>query len=281
MASTSEIIMSDKKKSRRGVLGLLTGGIIGYFLGSGSVSNLLQERGIITNENKQINPGKTVTITERVNVGKTVTVIKTEVVPELTDSQKIDGDSDSKQKPSVNENLKKRISEGSFRDWEKNFSETLKKFRGPISQEELNDLPRPYLGIGFSSNDIFPQYPGESIEVDFEIVNKGNFAAITCYIDLLDGPSDPNLTLSDYDLSDRKIITLQPGESRKNVKMTWNRKKSQKSGHLLGLVYDPLMDPKDWYLEETLPNDNRHVAIARYQSTEAVVYRVGTSFLNK
>lgn len=273
--------MSDKKKSRRGVLGLLVGGVIGYFFGSNLVSNILRERGIITNEKERVNPNQTVTITEQVNVGKTVTITKTEVVPESTDSQKITGDSDSKQKDTVNENLKQRIAEGSFRDWEKNFSETLKKFRGPITKEELGDLPKPYLGIGFSNNDIFPQYPSESIEVDFEIVNKGNFAAITCYIDLLDGPSDPHLTLSDYELSDRKIITLQPGEIRKNVKMSWNRKKSQKSGHLLGLLYDPLMDPKDWYLEEPLPNDNRHVAIARYQSTEAAVYRVGTSFLDK
>ena len=84
----------------------------------------------------------------------------------------------------------------------------------------------------------------------------GNFAAITCYTEVYEGPGGYSTPLSGYELRGRKVITLQPGEERE-VSLPWVR--TRQSGRIVGIAYDPVLDPKNWYLDQETPHHNRHV----------------------
>jgi hypothetical protein len=142
-------------------------------------------------------------------------------------------------------------------DWQKKFSSSLKDARGSVSQQELKELPRPWIK---ASSNFGPQINNQSInqpgEISYTVSNMGNFAAITCYTEVYEGPGGYDIPLSGYELRGRKVITLQPGEERE-VSLPWVR--TRQSGRIVGIAYDPVLDPKNWYLDEETPQYNRHV----------------------
>ena len=125
------------------------------------------------------------------------------------------------------------------------------------------ELPRPYLNC---SSNFWPQIVGLGLEepslVFFPVWNEGNFAALTCYVELYEGPSGYSSALSAYALRGRKIITLQAGE-RRDVRLTWERRLP--TGRIVGICYDPLLDPKDFLFVE---QHNRHITSIHYVSQE-------------
>ena len=142
-------------------------------------------------------------------------------------------------------------------DWQKEFSSSLKDARGSVSQQELKELPRPWIK---ASSNFAPQINSQSInqpgEISYTVSNMGNFAAITCYTEVYEGPGGYSTPLSGYELRGRKVITLQPGEERE-VSLPWVR--TRQSGRIVGIAYDPVLDPKNWYLDQETPQHNRHV----------------------
>lgn len=96
--------------------------------------------------------------------------------------------------------------------------------------------------------------------MEYTIWNDGNFAAWTCYVELYEGPWGYSHPLKDYEFRGREIVTVQPGE-RKKVKVPWIRKKD--SARVVGVCYDPILDPKDFTLVE---QNNRHITSVHYSS---------------
>jgi len=147
-------------------------------------------------------------------------------------------------------------------DWQKEFSSSLKDARGSVSQQELKELPRPWIK---ASSNFGPQINSQSInqpgEISYTVSNMGNFAAITCYTEVYEGPGGYSTPLSGYELRGRKVITLQPGEERE-VSLPWVR--TRQSGRIVGIAYDPVLDPKNWYLDQETPQYNRHVTSVHF-----------------
>ena len=147
-------------------------------------------------------------------------------------------------------------------DWQKEFSSSLKDARGSVSQQELKELPRPWIK---ASSHFLPQINSQSInqpgEISYTVSNMGNFAAITCYTEVYEGPGGYSTPLSGYELRGRKVITLQPGEERE-VSLPWVR--TRQSGRIVGIAYDPVLDPKNWYLDQETPQYNRHVTSVHF-----------------
>jgi len=147
-------------------------------------------------------------------------------------------------------------------DWQKEFSSSLKDARGSVSQQELKELPRPWIK---ASSNFAPQINSQSInqpgEISYTVSNMGNFAAITCYTEVYEGPDGYSTPLSGYELRGRKVITLQPGEERE-VSLPWVR--TRQSGRIVGIAYDPVLDPKNWYLDQETPQHNRHVTSSHF-----------------
>ena|GEM_PF-2600107 len=147
-------------------------------------------------------------------------------------------------------------------DWQKEFSSSLKDARGSVSQQELKELPRPWIK---ASSNFAPQINSQSInqpgEISYTVSNMGNFAAITCYTEVYEGPDGYSTPLSGYELRGRKVITLQPGEERE-VSLPWVR--TRQSGRIVGIAYDPVLDPKNWYLDQETPQYNRHVTSVHF-----------------
>jgi len=147
-------------------------------------------------------------------------------------------------------------------DWQKEFSSSLKDARGSVSQQELKELPRPWIK---ASSNFAPQINSQSInqpgEISYTVSNMGNFAAITCYTEVYEGPGGYSTPLSGYELRGRKVITLQPGEERE-VSLPWVR--TRQSGRIVGIAYDPVLDPKNWYLDQGTPKHNRHVTSGHF-----------------
>lgn len=120
-------------------------------------------------------------------------------------------------------------------------------------------IPKPYLDC---SSKFGPQLRDLAINevssMSFQVWNDGNFPAWTCYVELYEGPAGYNSPLSAYELRGRKIISLRPGE-RMDVSVPWVRKKE--SARVFGIVFDPLLDPKDFQLVE---QRNRHITSIHY-----------------
>ena len=125
------------------------------------------------------------------------------------------------------------------------------------------DMPRSFLD---ASSNFAPQITalrvGEAGTVSFTVWNDGNFPAWTCYVDVYEGPGGYTSPLSDYRLRGRAIITLHPGE-RREISLPWLRE--QKTGRIVGIVYDPLLDPKDFLVVEQF---NRHITSVHYSNLE-------------
>ena len=250
--------MSDNKKTRRGLFGFIIGSVFGYFLGTGAIANLLREQGIrITTENEQQTTGgeRTVTVTN------TVTQATTSNSPVSMSTQTMT----TQGQTSIN--------------WKTKFKELLNK-SGLINPEKIKDLPKPYLRLDYTWNSIkqltnspsWPPGPNQPIELSFDVSNMGTFPAITCYIDVLEGPPLDNQSpapLSEYELRDRKIFTFQPG-AQKTIKFNNIYLKNQ-SGLLLGIIYDPLLDPKGWNINGPISWENRHLHHAGFDKNGSIV----------
>lgn len=119
--------------------------------------------------------------------------------------------------------------------------------------------PRPWLD---ATSNFGPQITAfrvdEPGQVSFTVWNEGSFPAWTCYVELYEGPGGYTTPLSGYELRGRTIITLHPGE-RREVVVPWVRK--QKTGRIVGVVYDPLLDPRDFTEVEQF---NRHITSVHY-----------------
>ncbi len=246
--------MSDNKKTRRGLFGFIIGSVFGYFLGTGAITNLLREQGIrVTVDEQQTK--ETVTITESVGGVNTITVTEGQTTQQ-----------------------KQGTTGQSSKDWKTKFKKLLNEF-GLINPEKINELPKPYLKLDYTWNSIkqltnspsWPPSPNQPIELSFDVSNMGTFPAITCYIDILEGPPLENQApLSDYELRARKIFTLQPGERHENMKFNNIYLKNQ-SGLLLGIIYDPLLDPKGWNINGPISWDNRHLHHAGFDKNGSIV----------
>jgi hypothetical protein len=123
--------------------------------------------------------------------------------------------------------------------------------------------PRPYLD---ATSNFGPQITaltvGQPGTVSFTVWNDGNFPAWTCYVDVYEGPGGYTSPLSSYELRGRRIITLHPGE-RREVSLSWVRQ--QGSGRIVGVVYDPLLDARDFAVVEQF---NRHITSVHYTNLE-------------
>lgn len=124
-------------------------------------------------------------------------------------------------------------------------------------------MPRPYLD---ATSNFAPQISalqvGEHGSVSFTIWNDGNFPAWTCYVDVYEGPGGYTSPISDYELRGRAIITLHPGEKRE-VSLPWMRQR--KTGRIVGMVYDPLLDPRGFLVVE---QSNRHITSVHYSNLD-------------
>lgn len=137
--------------------------------------------------------------------------------------------------------------------WKKRQKEREPRKPGPVP------MPRPYLDC--TSNfipQIVPLIVDEPGRVSFTIWNDGNFPTWTCYVQIYEGPEGYTHPLSDYKLRGQTIITLQPGE-RREVTLPWVR--SQHTGRIVGICFDPLLDPKNFTLVE---HYNRHITSVHY-----------------
>jgi hypothetical protein len=103
---------------------------------------------------------------------------------------------------------------------------------------------------------------GEPGTVHFTVWNEGNFPAWTCYVQLWEGPGGYSHPLRDYALRGQALITLQAGEQRE-VDLPWLR--MRQSGRIVGIVFDPLLDPIDFTLVEQY---NRHITSVHYTNLE-------------
>jgi hypothetical protein len=119
--------------------------------------------------------------------------------------------------------------------------------------------PRPYVD---ATSNFGPQITalatGQPGLVTFTVWNDGNLPAWTCYVELYEGPGGYTSPLAAYALRGRRIITLHPGE-RRDVAVPWVRQ--QPTGRIVGLVFDPLLDGRDFALVEQV---NRHITSVHY-----------------
>jgi hypothetical protein len=124
-------------------------------------------------------------------------------------------------------------------------------------------MPRPYID---ATSNFGPQITalrvGEAGTVSFTIWNDGNYPAWTCYVEVYEGPGGYTSPLSAYSLRGRRIVTLHPGE-RKEVSLPWVRE--QRTGRIVGIVFDPLLDPVDFTVVEQM---NRHITSVHYSDLD-------------
>ncbi len=124
-------------------------------------------------------------------------------------------------------------------------------------------MPRPYLD---ATSNFAPQISalrvGEAGTITFTVWNDGNYPAWTCYVEIYEGPGGYTHPLSEYELRGRAVITLHPGEKRE-VTLPWVR--LRKSGRVVGIVYDPLLDPRGFTV---VGQYDRHITSVHYQNLE-------------
>ena len=157
--------------------------------------------------------------------------------------------------------------------WSRGISEWWKKREKEREHEREKDecgrdrrrviMPKPYLD---ATSNFGPQISalgvGEAGTISFTVWNDGNYPAWTCYVEVYEGPGGYTSPLSDYKMRGREIITLHPGE-RREVQLSWVRQ--QQTGRVVGIVYDPLLDPRDFAVVEQF---NRHITSVHYVNLE-------------
>jgi len=107
-------------------------------------------------------------------------------------------------------------------------------------------VPRPYLrctsAFGPQVRNLQLNQPAN---VSFTIVNDGNAPSWSCYVELYEGPGYTyQARLSEYRLTGRKVVTIHPGQTRE-VTLPWQPTRAT-NGRILGVVYDPMFDPRSF-----------------------------------
>lgn len=126
-------------------------------------------------------------------------------------------------------------------------------------------VPMPRSWLDCTSNfgpQILAQTRNQPASVHFPVWNDGNFPSWTCYVQVWEGPGGYTHPLRDYQLRGQAIIALQPGE-RREVTVPWMR--TLITGRIVGIVYDPLLDPIDFQVVEQY---NRHITSIHYINLE-------------
>lgn len=140
------------------------------------------------------------------------------------------------------------------------WKENIQDYWRELQERKGPDAPRiprlrPYLEC---SNNFFPKFfqlaVGEAGELSLTVTNNGDFTSWTCYVELYTGPG-LGRALSLHELHGRKIVTLQHGESRE-IALPFVRFPGE--GRIVGVCYDPVLDPKDFTVVE---QPNRHITI--------------------
>jgi hypothetical protein len=120
-------------------------------------------------------------------------------------------------------------------------------------------IPKPFLGC---TSNFGPQVSALALNqpgnVSLTVRNDGNAPSWTCYVELYEGPWGYIHPLGDYQLRGRAIVSLCPGE-RRDVLVPWVRRES--AARIVGIVFDPLLDPKDFAL---VGQHDRHVTSVHY-----------------
>jgi len=101
---------------------------------------------------------------------------------------------------------------------------------------------------------------GDSTMVTVTVTNKGNGVSFTSYVEVYEGPAGYTHPLSDYRLYDYKIITINPGQTV-DVQLNWSR--LLPVGRVLGVCFDPFLDPRGFHLVEQC---NDHITSIHYSS---------------
>jgi hypothetical protein len=156
--------------------------------------------------------------------------------------------------------------------WKEAVQKWLRKIREEHKRGQIDPkhgrrfpLPRPYLDCtSHFGPQIIPLKIGQTGSVSFTVWNDGNFPAWTCYVEVYEGPTGYTSPLSDYEIRGRRIITIQPGETRE-VTLPWVR--MRRTGRIVGICYDPLLDPRDFVLVEQY---NRHITSVHYVNLDGV-----------
>lgn len=100
--------------------------------------------------------------------------------------------------------------------------------------------PRLRIASNFISEDLTKVQIGDSAELTFTVINEGNGISFFSYVELYEGEEEICLLIH-HRLCDHKIITINPGQ-RVDVTLNWNRK--LKTGKVVGICFDPMLDPR-------------------------------------
>jgi hypothetical protein len=108
-------------------------------------------------------------------------------------------------------------------------------------------------------------------DVRYIVRNDGNLPAWTCYVESYMGEheSDP---ISACELVEQEIIVIQPGEQRE-VRLNWKPTcggRVLREGFVIGICYDPLMDPLGPRDSILVGSNDRHIARACYSSITTI-----------
>jgi hypothetical protein len=160
------------------------------------------------------------------------------------------------------------------RDWKKKIDSWLDRREGERRKERdqwgrdkrhckcphrPDRMPYPWLD---ATSNFGPQISALNVDeagsVTFTVWNDGDYPAWNCYVEVYEGPGGYTSPLSAYQLRGRRILTLHPGE-RREVQLPWIRR--QRTGRIVGIVFDPLLDPIDFAVVEQL---NRHITSVHY-----------------
>ena len=99
---------------------------------------------------------------------------------------------------------------------------------------------------------------GERGMVTVKVTNKGNGISFTTYVKVYEGPTGYTHPLKDYRLCDYKSVTINPGQTV-DVKLNWTRLLHK--GRIVGVCFDPFLDPRGFQLVEQY---NDHITSVHY-----------------
>ncbi|MFH0772160.1 MAG: hypothetical protein V1933_06040 [Candidatus Omnitrophota bacterium] len=99
---------------------------------------------------------------------------------------------------------------------------------------------------------------GEPAIVTVKVTNKGNGISFDSYVGVYEGPVGYTHLLRDYRLCDYKVITINQGQTV-NVKLNWSRLLTH--GRIVGICFDPFLDPRGFRLVEQY---NDHITSVHY-----------------
>jgi hypothetical protein len=126
------------------------------------------------------------------------------------------------------------------------------------NEDTKGELPYPYLNIEYSLPSSFSGivapcmdseitivqrdlYEGDQQQETFRVTNLGNFPAWTCYVEAFNTDFGCGKHLSSLERVGRRILTLQPGESRE-ILFPWATRYPG-GGAIVAICHDPILDP--------------------------------------